>query len=69
MAKAAVNRKAVQFYTIELAELADGGFHVGLTATTVDEVDPQLLSQEIVNERVVSIDAALAIIKEGVTGS
>jgi hypothetical protein len=27
-------RKAVEFYTIELAQLDDGGFHVSLTATT-----------------------------------
>ena len=59
-------RKAVEFYTIELAQLEDGGFHVSLTATTVDEEEPQLLSQEIASERVASLDDALAVFKNGV---
>ena len=62
-------RKAVEFYTIDLAQLADGTFHVSLTATTVDDEEPQLLSQEIASARVASIDAALAVIKQGVTGA
>jgi hypothetical protein len=60
-------RTAVEFYTIELAQLADGGFHVSMTATSVDDKEPQLLCQEITSERVSSIDDALAIIKDGVT--
>jgi hypothetical protein len=59
-------RKLVEFYTIELAQLADGTIHVSLTATTVDDEEPQLLCQEIASERVASIDAALAVIKKGV---
>ena len=62
----ASTRKAVEFYSIELAQLADGTFHVSLTATTVDEEEAQLLCQEITTERVTSIDDALAAIKEGV---
>jgi hypothetical protein len=62
-------RKVVEFYTMELAQLADGTFHVSLTATTVDDEEPQLLCQEIASERVVSIDDALAVIKQGVTGT
>ena len=62
-------RKAVEFYTIELAQLADGTFHVSLIATTVDEQEPQLLCQEIASKRVVSLDDALAVIKEGVNGA
>jgi hypothetical protein len=69
MVDTASTRKAVEFYSIELAQLADGTIHVSLTATTVDEEEPQLLCQEIVSERVVSIDDALAVIKEGVTGT
>ena len=59
-------RKAVESYTIELAQLADGGFHISLTATTVDEEEPQLLSQEIASERVITLDDALAVIRNGV---
>jgi hypothetical protein len=60
-------RKAVEFYTIELAQLADGMIQVYVTATTVDEQEPQLLSQEIVSERVATIDDAFAVIKASVT--
>ena len=62
-------RKAVEFYTIELAQVADGTFLVSLTATTVDDEEPQLLCQEIASERVASIEDALTVIKEGVTGT
>jgi hypothetical protein len=64
--KARRTRKAVESYTIELAQLADGGFHVSLTATTVDEEEPQLLSQEIASARVATLADALAVIKNGV---
>lgn len=66
MADMASARKAVEFYIIELAQLADGTFHVALTATTVDDEEPQLLSQEIASKCVVSLDEALAVIKESV---
>jgi len=69
MVDTASTRKAVEFYNIELAQLADGTFHVSVTATTVDEEEPQLLSQEIASERVASIDDALAVIKAGLIGS
>jgi hypothetical protein len=69
MVDTASARKLVEFYTIELAQLADGTIHVTLTATTVDDEEPQLLCQEIVSERVASIDDALAIIKGELTGT
>ena len=69
MADTTSTRKAVEFYNIELAQLADGTFHVSVTATTVDDEEPQLLSQEIASERVISIDDALAVIKAGLTGT
>jgi hypothetical protein len=69
MAATASTRKAVEFYSIELAQLADGTFHVALTATTVDQEEPQLLRQDIASARVASIDDALAVIKEGVAGT
>ena len=61
--------KVVKFYTIELSQLADGAMLVSMMATTIDEEEPQLLSQEITSERVASIDDALAVIKRGVTGT
>lgn len=68
MSGAKTSRKVVEFYTVQLAELADGQMHVSLTATTVDEEEPQLLNQELVSECVASIDDALALIKESMAG-
>jgi hypothetical protein len=63
---AAVIRSA-EFFNIELAPLADGRVHVSMTATTVDDQEPQLLTQEIVRETVATIDDALAVIRAGLT--
>jgi hypothetical protein len=60
MSDTPTNRRAVWFYHLELALLADGGYHLSVAATTVDEEEPQLLCQEILDERVASIDDALA---------
>jgi hypothetical protein len=53
-------RKAVWFYNLELAHLAEGGYHLSVASTTVDEEEPQLLYQEILDERVATIDEVLA---------
>jgi len=62
-------RKAVEFYTIELSNLADGSMFVAMAATGIDEEEPQLLTQEITSERVFSLEAALALIERGLSGS
>lgn len=69
MAEIATARKAVWFYNLELALLADGGYHLSVAATTVDEEEPQLLYQEILDEHVASIDDALARLKHILTSS
>jgi len=56
----------VEFFRIELASLDDGSIHVALTATTVDETEPQLLDQEIARDRVATIDEVLALIRRHV---
>lgn len=58
---------AVEFFRIELAPLAEGRVGVYMTATTVDEQGPELLDQEIVCDRVASIDDVLALIRAHVT--
>ena len=62
-------RKAVEFFFAEIAQLPDGTYYVSLTATSVDEEEPQLLNQEIDSRRGVSLDEVLAVIKNGLTGS
>lgn len=55
--------RGAEFFRIELAPLIDGKVLVSLTATTVDEEEPQLLDQEIACDRVVSIDDIIALIR------
>lgn len=67
MAPAANIRKAVEFYTIQLSQLPDGAMFVEMTAISVDDQEPQLLSQEITNGRVGSLDEVLEMIRRGVS--
>jgi hypothetical protein len=62
-------RKAIEYFFAEIAQLPDGSYYVSLTATTIDEEEPQLLNQEIESRRGVSLDEVLAVIKSGLTGS
>jgi hypothetical protein len=55
--------RGAEFLRIELSATTDGKILTSLTATTVDEDEPQLLDQEIACERVASIDELLALIK------
>ena len=55
--------RGVEFFRMELAPLGDGKILVSLTATTVDEEEPQLLDQEVARDRVVSVDDILALIR------
>ncbi len=59
--------KSVEFFSIELAPLTDGRVYVSMTATTVDDQEPQLLTQEIVFDTAATMDDALAVIKAGLT--
>jgi hypothetical protein len=61
-------RKAVEYFA-EIFQLPDGTYYVSLTATTIDDEEPQLLNQEIDSRRGVSLDEVLAVIKGGLTGS
>jgi hypothetical protein len=59
--------KSVEFFNIELAPLADGRVYVSMTATTVDDQEPQLLTQEIARDTVATIDEALAVVRKGLS--
>jgi len=62
-------RKAVACFFAEISELPDGTYYVALTATTVDDEEPQLLNMEIDSRRGVSLDEVLTVIKSGLTGT
>ena len=62
-------RKAVESFFAEIAQLPDGTYYVSLTATTVDDEEPQLLNMEIETRRGVSLDEVLAVIKNGLIGT
>jgi hypothetical protein len=61
-------RKALEYFFAEIAQLPDGSYYVSLTATTIDDEEPQLLNQEIDSRRGVTLDEVLAVIKGGLTG-
>ena len=58
--------RSVEFYNIELAPLADGRVYVAMLATTVNDQEPQLLTQEIACQNVATLEDALAVIRHGV---
>jgi hypothetical protein len=60
-------RKAVESFFAEIAQLPDGTYYVSLTATTIDDEEPQLLTMEIDSGRGVSLDEVLKIIRDGLT--
>jgi len=61
--------KAVETFFAEIAQLPDGTYYVSLTATTIDDEEPQLLNMEIDSRRGVSLDEVLAVIRNGLTSS
>jgi hypothetical protein len=65
----ATTRKAVESFLAEIAQLPDGTYYVSLTATTIDEEEPQLLNQEIECRRGVSLAEVLNVIIDGLTRS
>jgi hypothetical protein len=44
-------RKAVESFFAKRAQLPDGTYYVSLTATTIDDEEPQLLNMEIDSRR------------------
>jgi hypothetical protein len=57
--------KSPEFFNIQIAPLAAGGFYVSMTATTVDDEEAQLLTQEIIFDTAASIEDVLDIIRTG----
>jgi hypothetical protein len=59
-----ISLKAIECLNIQISALADGAVFVSMTAITVDDEEPQLLTQEIASERVSTVDDALALVGE-----
>ena len=55
--------QGADFLRMELSPQIDGKLLVALTATTVDEEEPELLDQEVAFERVDTLDDVIAIIR------
>lgn len=56
----------IQFVNIEITPLIGGQYSVVMQATLLDEQDFQFVGQDLANERVGSLDEALAIIRQNV---
>jgi hypothetical protein len=67
MSNANTTRRAVWFYSLELASLTDKTYHLSVTATTFDEEEPQLLCQQLLDEHGGTIDDVLAKIRQVLT--
>jgi hypothetical protein len=61
----------IQFYSIELTPLADGHVAVGIGATFCEAADDEfeLVHMDVANQRVASIDHALAVIRDAVVST
>ena len=57
----------LQFVSIEIAPLIGGQFSVVMQATLLDEEELQFVAEDLGNERVATLDQALAVIRQNVT--
>jgi hypothetical protein len=55
--------QGADFLRMELSPQIDGKLLVSLTATTVDEEEPELLDREVAFERVETLDDVIALIR------
>ena len=58
----------LQYIDIQLAPLVSGQFSVFMQATLLDEDELHLVGQDLANEHVDTLDQALALIRQNVTG-
>jgi hypothetical protein len=62
---------AIQYYSVEIVPLADGGVSVGMSATICEplhEDDFELVAMEMASARVETLDQALTVIRNALTG-
>ena len=53
----------IEFVTMQLMPLADGLISVSMKQTIFDETELELIDQEIVDERIASLDQLLALVR------
>jgi len=56
----------IQFVNVEITPLLGGEFSVVMQATFLDEEELEFVGQDLANERVGTLDQALAVIRQNV---
>jgi hypothetical protein len=54
---------AIEYFTIQLMPLTEGGISASLRSTSFDETDFELLDQDIANVRLSTLDELMALIR------
>jgi len=54
---------AIEYFTIQLMPLSEGGISASLRSTSFDETDFELLDQDIANVRIATLDELMALIR------
>ena len=62
-ATAPPNSPPIEFFTIQLMPLREGGISASLRSTVFDETDFELLDQDIANVRIATLDELMALIR------
>ena len=57
----------IQFVNIEITPLLGGEYSVVMQATLLDEEELEFIGQDLANERVTTLDQALAVIRANVS--
>jgi hypothetical protein len=61
----------IQFYSVQIMPLAGGGMSVGMSATVCEAIrddDFELVNMDVASARVESIEEALAVIRNAMSG-
>jgi hypothetical protein len=53
----------IEYFTIQLMPLSEGGISASLRSTVFDETDFELLDQDIANVRIATLDELMALIR------
>lgn len=62
-APAPQNAPPIEFFTIQLMPLAEGGISASLRSTVFDETDYELLDQDIANVRIATLEELMTLLR------